>query len=185
MNSKEYAKEIWKPIKDYEGIYEISSFGRVRSLDRETSDGKKIKGIILKPVIGKTEYRYINLYNCGKQKTARIHRLVAETFIANPNNLPIAGHWNDIKTDNNINNLYWTTFRENHMHNDIHLRIGEKCWKKIKGTLNDVVVVFGSAVEAGRNGFNRKCISECLNGRHKTHKGYTWELIGNNQKKEK
>ncbi len=169
--------EIWKPIKNYEGIYEVSNKGRVRSLDRFNPANHKLKGVILKPRLSRDGYMRINLHKSNIQKTLEIHRLVAEVFIDNSNNLPMTGHWNDIKTDNNINNLYWTTAKENVTHNGMHLRRARKLCKKIQGTLNDVVIVFSSTVEASKSGFGKSGIEKCLAGTRKTHKGYKWERI--------
>lgn len=93
----------WKKIKDYEN-YSVSTYGDVKN-DKT--------GIILKKCKNKKGYEQIHLYKNGKQKTFRIHRLVAETFIPNPNNLPCIDHINTIKTDNRVENLRWCTYKEN------------------------------------------------------------------------
>ena len=93
--------EIWKPVVGYEGLYEVSSFGRVRSLDRY--DGRAYKrGCILKPKI-QSNYLRVSLCNGGKCKQQSIHRLVAQAFIPNPNNLPMVNH----KDENKANNMVW------------------------------------------------------------------------------
>lgn len=110
--------EEWKPIKDYEGLYEISNLGRVRSLDRErvSQNGKKYihKGRILKIRKDSNGYCSVCLYNKNKcKKYARVHRLVAEAFIPNPENKPNVDHINTIKTKNEVWNLRWVTQKEN------------------------------------------------------------------------
>ena len=83
-------KEIWKPIKDYEGYYEVSNFGRVRSLDRYVQHYSKhrfYQGKILAENEYPNGYKYVNLSKDGKHKTILIHRLVAIAFLPNPNNL--------------------------------------------------------------------------------------------------
>lgn len=103
--------EEWKDIKDYKGQYQVSNIGRVRSLDREVikSDGQisLYRGKILKQSKTTAGYYMVVLCNVGKQKPARIHRLVAEAFLPNPNNLPSINHKNEIKTDNRVDNLEW------------------------------------------------------------------------------
>ena len=110
-------KENWKPIKDFEGYYEISSFGRVKSLNRviETSDGinKKIKERILKSSENSNGYLIVTLKKNNKRKQFKVHRLVAEAFIPNPESKPYIDHINTIRTDNRVSNLRWVTQKEN------------------------------------------------------------------------
>lgn len=99
-------EEIWRPVKNYEGLYEISSYGRVRSVDRVNiiSDGlvRNLKGRILRPVNDKDGYLLCSLCKNGQNKTVKIHRLVAEAFITNPNNLPVINHKDENKTNNSV-----------------------------------------------------------------------------------
>lgn len=112
--------EEWKEIKNYEGYYQISNFGRVKSLDRIVSgcDGKSIphKGRILKPLDDGRGYHHIFLNKNGKYKVCKIHRLVGEYFIDNPFNKPYINHIDGIKTNNHQDNLEWVTASENQLH---------------------------------------------------------------------
>lgn len=103
--------EIWKEIPGFEGFYEVSQYGNVRSLDRIIvfKDGRKIKkkGTVLKPIINQDGYLNVQLSKSDHVKTARIHRLVAEAFILNPEQLPEVNHKDEDKTNNNVNNLEW------------------------------------------------------------------------------
>jgi hypothetical protein len=101
--------EIWKDIPGFEGIYKISNLGKIISL-------KHNKNIIIKPINTKSKYNCVNLYLFGKRNTIKIHRLVAGTFIQNPENKPCVNHKNGIKTDNNVDNLEWVSYLENNVH---------------------------------------------------------------------
>ena len=113
-------KEIWKDIQGYEGLYQISNLGRIKSLERMiiTSNNitKKISEKILKPCLRKNGYYSIVLQKNNKSKYYTIHRLVAKEFIPNPNNLPQVNHKDGNKLNNNINNLEWCTNSDNTQH---------------------------------------------------------------------
>lgn len=115
-------EEIWKPIKEYEGFYEVSNLGRVRSLDRNVkskaslSGYSKVKGRILRQGIASNNYCMVALYNDKVQNCRTVHSLIAGAFIPNPNSLPCVNHINGIKTDNRIENLEWVTYSENNYH---------------------------------------------------------------------
>lgn len=111
--------EIWKDVKGYEGSYQVSNLGRVKSLDREIKSRygfRKIKGIILKEIPDKDGYYRVNLKESQNGKTKNIHRLVATAFIDNKENKPQVNHINGVKNDNNVNNLEWSTLSENRQH---------------------------------------------------------------------
>jgi hypothetical protein len=132
-------KEIWKPVKGYEGLYEVSSFGRVKSLKRivERSDGIKrtISERIRKASINNHGYLKLNLNNQGIGKTKKIHQLVAESFL---NHIPcghnlVVNHINFNRKDNRVENLEIVTNRENT--NQKHLNSSSDyigvCWDKL------------------------------------------------------
>lgn len=100
-------KEIFKSIQGYEGLYEVSNFGKVKSIGRYDFRGHFRKEKILKPSKKKDGYYAVILYKDGKTKMFRIHRLVAKAFIHNPNNYPQVNHKDKIRTNNNVDNLEW------------------------------------------------------------------------------
>ena len=119
--------EIWKPVVGYEGLYEVSNLGNVRSLDKITADGRRIKGKILKTQINNSSggYKQAHLYNKDGVKTFKVSRLVAIAFIPNPENKPCVDHINTNRTDDTVwlnedgsinyekTNLRWVTPKEN------------------------------------------------------------------------
>ena len=114
--------EIWRDVKGYEGLYQVSNLGRVKSLDREVDiynkNNKKIHKRIIKGKAlkyGGNTLGYINvaLYKDGVLKRIYVHRLVAEAFISNPNNYPCINHIDENKENNNVDNLEWCTVKYN------------------------------------------------------------------------
>lgn len=101
--------EIWRDIADYEGLYQVSNLGRVRSL-------KFGRVLILKTRPNNSGYSQVWLYRDGRYEVHRVHRLVAETFIPNPDNKREVNHLNGDKTDNRVGNLEWCTSSENKRH---------------------------------------------------------------------
>jgi hypothetical protein len=111
--------EIWKDIEGYEGIYQISSFGRIKCLSRKRkyrNYEKTIDEYIRNPEIHTKGYLRITLSLLGETKRFFVHRLVAIAFIDNYENKPYINHKNGIKSDNNISNLEWVTHSENIKH---------------------------------------------------------------------
>lgn len=110
--------EIWKPIEGYEGLYEVSNRGRVRSLDRYTTGNRNrlLKGKVLKNRLNELSYCTVQLCLNGKPKSVRVHRLVAKAFIPNPDNKPFVNHIDGNPINNDVLNLEWCTQKENINH---------------------------------------------------------------------
>lgn len=113
-------KKKWKEIKGHEGKYIISNYGEVISLPRYKQNNSKLQYVdpkeIKRYVNPKNGYVYVQLWNNSKYKNIRLHKLVAETFIPNPNNLPQINHKDGNKENNRIDNLEWCTASYNILH---------------------------------------------------------------------
>lgn len=112
--------EVWRPIEGYEGIYEVSSYGRVRSMERDVSfyiNGTLVThpkpSVIRKTKMERKGYLRLNLCKDGVKKFYSVHRLVAKAFIPNPHNLPQVNHKDENKLNNHVDNLEWCTCEEN------------------------------------------------------------------------
>ncbi|AMN35505.1 NUMOD4 motif-containing HNH endonuclease [Clostridium perfringens] len=173
--------EEWKFIKGYEGLYKVSSLGRVKSLTRQIkrkTGNYKIQGKLLSLIKMKNGYLRVGLYKNKKYKLYAVHRLVAEAFLDNSNNFPQVNHKNEVKTDNRVENLEWTTREENINFGTRTERCKRKLSKKVKGTniKTGEIIVFPSTVEAGKNGFSQSAVcTSCKN--KKPHKGYIWKYV--------
>ena len=111
--------EIWKDVPEYEGYYQVSNQGNVRSMDREfiNSIGRKcfLSGVPIKPKLNRG-YLCVGLSKHQEKKRVTIHRLVASAFIENPKGYDVINHINGIKTDNRVENLEWCTVKHNVQH---------------------------------------------------------------------
>lgn len=187
-------KEIWRPIKGYEGLYEVSNLGRVKSIERYILSGKgyglhKYGGKVLK---SGSSNGYLRVSLCKDKHIGHfsVHRLVAEAFIPNPDSKPEIDHINTVRNDNRVENLQWVTKQEN-ARNPISSKKRRDNWRsgaeKLKGRLNKKsipivavniktgeVVFYDCLKDAFRNGFNLGHVCECIHGKRPTHKGFKW-----------
>lgn len=169
--------EIWKDIEGFEGLYQVSNMGRVRSLDRTDKNGQFRKGRVLADKHNNRGYHLVSLCRDGDTKYRLIHRLVAIAFLDNPNNLPEVNHKDENKANNSVSNLEWCTRPYN-------MTYGTRIKRVAKANEHPIYVVTNSghhyffdstkkAVELLRlDGSN---VSECLHDKRKHHHGFTFE----------
>lgn len=128
-------KEIWKDIEGYEGLYQVSNYGNIKSLSRVVKNAYGIHRTeekILKPQMKKKGYFQIQLSKDGKQKHYQVHRLVALAFVPNINNYPCINHKDENKSNNHVNNLEWCTHEYNTNYGTRNKRASEKLKENMK-----------------------------------------------------
>ena len=178
-------KEEWKDIPGYEGAYQASTLGRIRSLDRTVVRGASkrrgaykanIKGRIIKPVLRKDGYAVVPLGQTSPCN--RVHQLIAGTFIPNPDNKPMINHINGDRGDNSVNNREWCTNQENQIH-------ARDILKRKFGVSKPVMCIetgriFTSAREAANGDISAASrICSVCNHRYgrRTCMGYHWKYV--------
>lgn len=180
-------EEVWKDIESFEGLYQVSNQGRVRSLTREVRFGphtRMARGKMLSLNSLSNGYPIVILTNgVDVRKTAKIHRLVAEAFIPNPDNLATIDHINNIKTDNRVENLRWCSNEDNvryawedglrgPVNPDAIRALAERTAKPVVRSDGER---FKSVVDAARAiGVTDNAVHAVLHGRNKTCRGYTF-----------
>ena len=169
-------REEWRPVVGYEGLYEVSNMGKVKSLERMKWNGNgcyKIPERILKPKKDKGGYLQVNLSKDGKDKWCTVHRLVATAFLPNLDNLPQVNHIDENKENNCVQNLEWCS----RSYNINYGTRNEKISKPILGIdrVTGLIVEFPSIREAERKlGIAPSNICACLKGRYKSCGGFYW-----------
>lgn len=193
-------KEIWKDIYGYEGKYQVSNLGRIKSLSRKRWNGftyANKKEQILKLRLNQHGYLHVCLYDRNRNsKDVEIQRLVAQAFIPNPNNLPCVNHKDENPQNNKVLNLEWCDYKYNNNYGNHNLKLSltrqKKKYKSIaikNGRKASKAVVqfdlngkqlhiFFSQSEAAREtNSTQDGISRCCNGKCKSHNGYLWKLV--------
>lgn len=188
-------KEVWKDIPGYLGYYQISNLGRVRSLERTITyspsktypNGRTmvLKQRILKPCTDQKGYEFVQLFINNRFRSKKVHRLVAEAFIPNPNNLPQVNHKDEVKNNNKVTNLEWCSASYN-----VNYGVGK--YKKTLGKRipvvqytvdNTLVREYESATAAAKSlnkaqGSSRQILQTCR-GKYNTMFGYKWKFKNN------
>ena len=185
--------EEWRDIKGYEGLYQVSNMGNVRSVAHSTvyRDGRvgRYEGKMLVPHDGSNGYKSVNLSKNGVTYLANIHRLVAETFLRKDDERNVVNHKDGNKHNNTVGNLEWVTYSENSKHAartgllnmEPFVVAGSTARKKKIAQIDasgKTIKVFDSAAEAARQlGLSKGNISSCANGARKTSGGYRWQFV--------
>ena len=163
-------KEIWKDIKGFEGHYQVSDKGRVRSL-------KYGKERILKPERTHNGYLRVGLLKNRNRKMFMVHRLVGQAFLSNPHNLPQINHKDEDKTNNRVENLEWCDGKYNMNYGTRTQRVTEKVSKTVLQytKTGEFVKEWKSTHDIERNlGYSKGNISSCCLGKHKWIYGFVW-----------
>ena len=185
--------EVWKTaIYDgeiYEGLYKVSNWGRILSLNYNGTG----KSDLMTPGTDTNGYFYVGLWKNGKRKTCSVHRLVAFTFLENPENLPQVNHKDEDKTNNFVflnengsvdkekSNLEWKSPKDNINHGTRNERVSKamtngKLSKRVLQLSLDgeLIKEWPSTRECGRNGFNQGEVAKCCRGEIPHYKGFIW-----------
>ena len=189
--------EIWKTAvydgEIYEGLYRVSNLGRILSLNYRNTG----KADLMTPVTDTKGYLEVHLRKNKKTKTCLVHRLVAQTFIPNPDNLPEVNHKIEGEKGKKINMVFfntdgsidkekstieWVTSKEN-------INYGTRTERTSKPVIQlslsgDLIREWPSVAECGRNGFNQGAVSLCCLGKQKTHKGFLWMFADDYKEKQ-
>lgn len=179
--------ETWKPVKEFEGVYEVSNLGNVRKLAYDihfkNEKVRHVKTHNLKPLLQNSGYYRVALLPKGRKnklfKSKLVHRLVAEAFLPNPQQLPYVNHKDENKLNNNVENLEWCTQSYNMTYNNVNKRIADKLKGRAPRNCIRVVdtasgQVWPSKEECYRStGIPRYRITDMLNGKLDTYNGYT------------
>lgn len=170
-------RETWKPVKDFEGLYEVSNYGEVKSY-HHCKEGK-----LLSP--GKSKgYLKVDLSKNGVRKSLKIHRLVYETFVGEIPPKWDVNHLDENKENNRVENLEACSHGDNMRWGTGIARMAaaqSKAVEAIDKVTGKVVYIFPSIAEAGRQGFHSGNITQCCRGKVKSHKGFIWRYKENAQ----
>ena len=178
-------KEVWKSINGYEGLYEVSNLGRVRSVDRIV-DGRNgvVSGKILSFSDNGTGYKQVCLCKENIKSTKYVHRLVAEAFIPNTQKLTDVNHKNEHRYDNVVSNLEWCTKEYNQNYNNcplkrrlalISIRGKGVCSYNVDGNL---VKEYLCVSDVQNDGYIRRNVVMCCQGKRRTCGGLFWAFVG-------
>lgn len=175
-------EEIWKDIKGYEGLYQVSNLGRVKSLERlaksNNNNYRIVKEKFLKKYEDKDGYIKVSLNKNAKSKAYAVHRLIAESFISNPNNYPCINHKDENKQNNNLENLEWCTVKYNNSYGTRLQKIKQKKQIPIEQyDLNgNLIKKWNSAKEVyDKLGYNFSMIRKCCNNKIDKAYNYIWK----------
>ena len=167
-------KETWRDVLGFEGLYQVSNIGRVKSLAVKGNKGRLLRDRILKQSVRPDGYLSVSLHKDGKQKSFLVHRLVADAHIENPDNHQQVNHKDENKTNNCASNLEWCTPMYNATYGSRNEKISVT--KSVPIICVETGAVFLGLTMAGRfAGVSNQCIWNACNGKRKTAGGYHWK----------
>ena len=171
----------------YEGLYKVSNLGRILSLNYRNTG----KPGLMTPFENGKGYFQVKLWKNGEYKKCYVHRLIAQTFLPNPENKPCINHKiegekgktmnfvffnEDGSVDEEKSTIEWATYKENNDYETRNERIAKAMSKKVLqlSLTGELIREWESTMECGRNGFHQGAVAECCQGKRKTHKGFRW-----------
>lgn len=177
--------EFWKPVKGFEGLYEVSNTSKVKRIKRIAIGGgylgksnKVIEEKIMKPYLCPNGYYGIILVKNGEKIHKSLHRLIAEAFIPNPYNLPTVDHIDRNRINNSIENLRWVDMDEQNNNRDLSNMIDKSSTPIMQLTLDgEYIRTFKSIASVKEMGFTPSLVCRCCKGERKKHKGYIWKYV--------
>lgn len=168
-------EEIWKDIPGYEGRYQASNLGRIRSL---LDYHGRAQFLVLSQQLNTNGYYFVLLYKNNSRRFVAVHRLVCAAFHKNPNNYPCVNHRDENRYNNRADNLEWCTQKYNSNYGTRNKRISEKANKKpvIQISYNGTIISYYQTISnaAKASGSTKGTIWGCCNGRYKESAGYLW-----------
>lgn len=172
--------EIWKPVKGFEALYEVSNLGRVKSLPKQSGFLKR-KERIMSLTDNKKGYLYVTFEANSKRTRFYVHRLVAEHFLPNPDCLETVNHKDKDRGNNCVDNLEWMSYSENNEHGECQVKAGKARRIPIYqcDLSGNIIKEWSCAkVAAEELGYsNYSGINQCCKGKTKTYKGYVWKYV--------
>lgn len=170
-------EEIWKDISGYEGLYQISNLGRVKSFRCSSKFGKPTE-FILKPSLINSGYGVVTLYSNEKKRKFQIHRLVATAFLPNPLDFPCVNHKDENKLNNCVENLEWCTYQYNNNYGTAKIRaVDTKLQNILQKTLDGVPIAKYRSAKIAASLLGCETATLCCWCRNGFGGGYRWEYI--------
>lgn len=175
--------EEWRDIQGYEGLYQVSNYGSVKSIDRILPNGKNRKGKVLYVHLI-NGYPTVSLCKNNKQHNHKIHRLVAQSFIPNPDNKPCVDHIDANRANNNVINLRWVTYQENN-NSPLSYKARSTAINAARSVMvaqynkeGALLAIYPSIIIASKfTSAKANCICDCCSGRIKTAGGFIWKYV--------
>lgn len=180
---KDFESEEWRDVPGYEGYYEVSNIGRIKSVDRIITKSNGASTRFFPHILSFSDrfgYFRVCLYKCGKKRFFFVHQLVAMAFIPNPNKFPVINHKNECPQDNRVDNLEWCTQRYNLSYGNRNTKAYSKIREKMGVPIDQYsldgkyIKTYACVNDAGKEGFSHGGIRQCITKLVRQYKGYIW-----------